>query len=79
MNSWLTIFTGFYISNLASRDESRLLITLSGNPVPAETVSKGTQPGTLRILYFDLETAWEKLSLPAPWSGEVEVKLHLSI
>ena len=73
------MFIGFYVSNLVSRDTSRLLITLGGNPVPIETVSKGTLPGTAQILYFDLETAWAELNLSAPWSGEVEVKLHLSV
>lgn len=73
------MFIGFYISNLASRDASRFMITLSGNPVPFETVSKGTQPGTARVLYFDLEAAWAELNLSAPWSGEVEVKLYLSV
>ncbi|KAF8475802.1 glycoside hydrolase superfamily [Kalaharituber pfeilii] len=70
---------GFYISDLHARSIPNMLITISGNPVPAETVYKGDGSGLDKILYFDVLRAWKAMGMDggANWSGEVEVVLRL--
>ncbi|CUS08675.1 unnamed protein product, partial [Tuber aestivum] len=66
---------GFYISDLASRDISKFLVTIAGNVVPFHTVRKSPQSNT--ILEIDLEAAWNELNLSAGWSNETLIGFHM--
>ncbi|KAH0610344.1 uncharacterized protein H6S33_011871 [Morchella sextelata] len=66
---------GFYISDLASRDISNLLITISGQVIPFSTVKKSAQSDT--VLEVDIETAWNELGLTSGWSNEVTVIFYI--
>lgn len=74
-NHLLIIIIGFYISDLASRDISNLLIMISGQVVPFSTVKKSAQSDT--VLEVDIETAWNELGLTSGWSNEVTVILYI--
>lgn len=76
MGADITKFSiGFYISDLASRDISKLLITMSGNVIPLNTVKKSAQSDT--VLEVDIDAAWKRLGLSAGWSNEVTVVLYI--
>ncbi|RPA97417.1 glycoside hydrolase [Choiromyces venosus 120613-1] len=66
---------GFYISDLASRDITKFLVTIAGNVVPFHTVRKSPQSNT--VLEIDLETAWKELNLSTGWSNETAIGFHM--
>lgn len=66
---------GFYISDLASKDITKFLVTIAGNVVPFHTVRKSSQNNT--VLEIDLETAWNELNLSAGWSNELLIGFHM--
>ncbi|KAG0636371.1 glycoside hydrolase superfamily [Tuber brumale] len=66
---------GFYISDLASQDITKFLVTIAGSVVPFHTVKRSSQIST--ILEIDLETAWNELNLSTSWSNEIVIGLHL--
>ncbi|PWW71617.1 Glycoside Hydrolase Family 36 protein, partial [Tuber magnatum] len=66
---------GFYISDLASKDIIKFLVTIAGIVVPFHTVRKSSQSNT--VLEIDLETAWKELNLTAGWSNETIIGLYM--
>ncbi|KAF8416799.1 hypothetical protein BGX38DRAFT_1147595 [Terfezia claveryi] len=67
---------GFYVDNLPGRNIEDMLITVERKIVPVDTVKKGE--GRMdKMLLFDLEKAWGRMHLAAPWSGDLDVVLSL--
>jgi hypothetical protein len=66
---------GLYISDLASQDITKFLVTIAGNVVPFHTVKKSSQSNT--VLEIDLETAWNELNLSTGWSNAIVIGFHL--
>ena len=68
------VLIGIYISNLPEKTiDEDFLVYLNSLVVPRYTVRKSG-----KVLEVDIETAWKKLGLRAPWNNEITVQVSMN-